>query len=88
MGWFKNFTSTLRLRKLENEVVQLRAEYEVFRTETLHELTTTINRISKRIQTRTKRADEDEPEPKAIDPFDSIRELSTDNDLSKEKIGL
>ena len=81
LSWFSNVILSNKVRKLEKELVQLRAELEVFETDVSDKLINTLSKISKRIQTRNSREEAElEENDKSNDPFEEIRKLNKGKD--------
>jgi len=86
LSWFSNFILSNKVRKLSKDVVQLRAELEVFETDVSDKLIDTLKKLSKRIQTRNAREESKEEElDTKEDAFDEIRKLNKGKDT---KIGI
>ncbi len=74
---FSNVILSLKVRKLSKEVVQLRAELDVFEADVTDKLLTTLSKLSKRIQTRnTRDIAEEEVKDNHNDGFDGVRKLN------------
>lgn len=83
--WLNRILTNRRVSKIDSDVVQLRAEFELFKVETMESMTDTLQKLSKRLATKLKRQDEseekDHKDPK--DPFQFAKSLNKDQEPTK-----
>lgn len=56
--WFMNINVDIRLESMENQLSQMRTDIKIFQTEVMEEFLTRTDKLSKRIQIRSKREEE------------------------------